>query len=160
MALEISSTGRNQFDDTPDSMGYSFVGYALEYRCLVGSLIMTSDFAAFEPRQPRHVATAPDRLCVEVEPRSIPKSEPFRAQLVDLSRQGLQLRIPVPLAVHENVSVRIRDDDSGLSISVSGEVRWQRPAEDGHWFVGCRCQQELNWETMGELFLHELLAMD
>jgi hypothetical protein len=121
---------------------------------------MTLDFAAFEARQPRHETTNPTRLKVEIRRESALPSEPLQAQLVDLSRQGLQLRIPTALDLHENVSIRIRDEHAGFSISLSGVVRWQKPADDGHYLVGGRFEQELDWETMGELFLNDILAMD
>lgn len=121
---------------------------------------MTSDFAAFSARQPRHETTDPTRLKVEFRRESNAATEPLQAQLVDLSRQGLQLRVATALDLHESVSVQILDERAGFSICLAGIVRWQKPADDGHHFVGCRFERELDWETMGELFLNEILVMD
>jgi hypothetical protein len=126
----------------------------------VGLVTMPSDFAAFRARQPRHETRNPNRLQVDIQRTSHSPSGSCQAQLVDLSRQGLQLRVPTPLELHENVFIRILDEDSGFSISVSGVVRWQKPADDGHHFAGCQFERELDWETMGELFLNEILVMD
>jgi hypothetical protein len=125
-----------------------------------GFVTMTSDIAAFEARQPRHETTNPARLKVEVRRESALPSGPLRAQLLDLSRQGLQLRVPIALELHERIRVGIRDDDARVSISLSGVVRWQKPADDGHYLVGGQFERELDWETMGELFLNDILAMD
>jgi len=121
---------------------------------------MTSDIAAFEARQPRHETLDATHLKVEIRQESASPSEPSEAQLVDLSRQGLGLRVPISLGLHEQVLVQILDEHSGFSIGISGVVRWQKPADDGHHFIGLRFERELDWETMGELFLNEILAMD
>lgn len=96
---------------------------------------------------------------VEVERRS--EGEPSRvpAELVNLSRGGFQLRTPVPLAVHEAVTLRLRVEESGFETLLSGEVRWQRPDGDA-WLVGCLCDRPIEWESLGELFLGRVLSQD
>jgi hypothetical protein len=122
---------------------------------------MLSDPLDFSPRHPRHETTGTARLRVEVRQGGSPAAEPVDAQLVDLSRSGFQLRTSVPLSLGETISARLRDEDSGLQLVLVGVARWQRPADDGAgWFLGCQCEQELDWAIMGELFLNDVLVMD
>jgi hypothetical protein len=120
----------------------------------------SDDFLDFEARSPRHETTGTARLAVEVKCRSASPAEPREAQLIDLSRGGFQLLVPIQLVQHETISARIRDEKSGLQFDLSGHVRWQRQTTDGKWLVGCQADQELDWETMGELFLNEILVLD
>ena len=82
----------------------------------------------------------------------------IEAQLVDLSREGFRLRVPSPLEDRAPITVRIRTHD-GMDLTLAGTVRWQR-AEDDAWLVGCVADRPTDWETLGELFLHNVLNTD
>jgi hypothetical protein len=121
---------------------------------------MTSDYLEFAPRHPRHETTDGSKVLVVVRQPAVASADPIEARLVDLSRSGFQFHAPVSLPIDETITIEIRDDRVGLRLELSGIVRWQRPNDDGSWSVGCQCEQEVDWATMGELFLHEVLSMD
>jgi hypothetical protein len=93
---------------------------------------------------------------VDRGPASAPAS--IEVGLLDLSRDGARFRSSVPLAEAEAITVRIDDERSGLRLTRSGTVRWTRPDGGGTWSVGCRFSRPLEWETLGELFLNEVLS--
>ena len=121
---------------------------------------MVADFWEYIARRPRHPVTATARLEVEVQ-RS-PDKVPARivAELLDLSRDGFQLRVRVPLVEQEAITVRLRDDTSELDLKLQGTVRWQYPRQTGQWLVGCAATRMVDWETLGEMFLSGILAVD
>ena len=49
---------------------------------------------------------------------------------------------------------------SGVSLALPGKVCWQRPEDGDTWQLGCLCSQQVDWETLGELFLTGVLATD
>ncbi len=111
-------------------------------------------------RRPRHQAgdVAPLRVEVERGPGSVPGS--IEVELVDLSRTGVRLRSPVPLAEAEAITVRLHDDQSPPRLTRSGTVRWARPDRGDTWSIGCQFSQSVDWETLGELFLNEFLSQE
>ena len=88
-----------------------------------------------------------------------PPHEPalVSAQLLDCNRAQIQLLVAFPLQSNERVRVRVRDESSGLQLDVAGAVVAQHDYEPGSWFVTCRFDHELDWETLGELFLCGIL---
>ena len=121
---------------------------------------MATDSFDIAPRNPRHETAATARLKMEVEWGSAASRSSCEAQLVDLSRCGFQLRVPVSQPVHETVSARLQDEACGMQLDLSGRICWCREDGNGHWLIGCQSDRELDWETMGELFLNEILVMD
>jgi len=111
-------------------------------------------------RRPRHRAagSAGVRVRVERRPGSVPGT--IDAELVDLSRSGIRLRAAVPLAVEESITVRLHHDVSGVGLTRAGTVRWRSRDQCGTWSVGCVFPQPLDWETLGELFLNQVLSTD
>ena len=111
-------------------------------------------------RRPRHQGAGLATLGVHVEraPGSVPGS--IEAELVDLSRTGVRLRSTVPLAEAEAITVRLHDEQSRLRLTRSGTVRWARPDRGDTWSIGCQFSQSVDWETLGELFLDELLSQE
>lgn len=120
---------------------------------------MPSEKWAQLPRRPRYEASGTQTLVVEIE-RS-PDCQPSVAavELQDLSRSGFQLRLPVPLANEEHICLRLRIETSGFTLTLPATVRWSRAAEDA-WKAGCQSDQPLEWESLGELFLSEVLLRD
>jgi len=117
----------------------------------------TEDYVA---RPPRHQAGDVATLRVEVE--RAPGRDPgsVGVELLDLSRTGVRLRSPVPLAEAEVVTVRLHDGPSRARLTRSGTVRWARPDRGDTWSIGCQFFESVDWETLGELFLAEILSQE
>ena len=111
------------------------------------------------PRKPRYEVRGAGELPVEIE--RLPDRRPalIPAKLLDLSRDGFQLRSPLPLEIGERLCLRLRVEDPGLELALPGTVRWLRSA-DGAWLAGCAADEPLAWESQGELFLGEVLSPD
>jgi hypothetical protein len=109
------------------------------------------------PRKPRYGVRGTEKLVAEIDrmPDRQPAAVPVELQ--DLSRDGFQLRSSQPLEIGERVCLRLSIEDSGLAITLPGTVRWLRPA-DGAWLAGCAADDPLAWESLGELFLGEVLS--
>ena len=111
----------------------------------------------------KHVARAPRHLAGDAEPPQVQIAQAsgkvIEAELRDLSRQGCQVRVPVPMTVGEPVIVRIEQAESGFQLTIEGTVRWQRP-DEGAWLVGCRAARDVDWESLGELFLNGILSTE
>ncbi len=82
---------------------------------------------------------------------------PISAQLLDCTREELRLLLAVPLELRERIRVRLRDESSGLQLDVAGSITAQREKAPDGWSVTCRFDHELDWETLGELFLCGIL---
>ena len=117
---------------------------------------MPADYWNHVVRSPRHVADDAQSAEVRVAQAS---GKVVEAELRDLSRQGCQLRVPVPMAVGEPMIVWIEHSESNLQLTIEGTARWQRP-HDGNWLVGCQAAQEIDWESLGELFLSGILSTE
>jgi len=119
-----------------------------------------SDFSQYVFRRPRHPTTGLMGYPVSVR-RSAPQSPgPLEAALVDLSRDGFRVRSLEPLEIGESVSIEIFEESSKLSVSLAGVVRWRLEDGDGGWLAGCQAKRQLDWETLGELFLNRVLLAD
>ena len=121
---------------------------------------MLSDHAYYGPRKPRHRAAGTNRLHLQVERSDDEVARMVDAELVNLSRNGYQLRTSVPLAVHESIILRFHDESSEPTLSLQGVVRWRRAENDSSWLHGCLSTRPIEWETLGELFLQDVLATD
>jgi hypothetical protein len=121
---------------------------------------MSTDSKEFVVRRPRHEATASTSCHVWLELISREPCTQRNAELVDLSRQGLQLKLDAPLDPEESVVVRIQHTANRLDLKLTGHTRWQRACEDGRWAVGCLFDEPLGYEILGELFLSGILSMD
>lgn len=108
-------------------------------------------------RAPRHEVRprVPCEVRAELSSRHPVVDRP--AQLVNLSRNGLQIALSEPLARDEIVTVRIRDAEGRLDVALRGRVRWQRSRGPQSWGIGCELEQPLSYETLGELFLSGIL---
>jgi hypothetical protein len=112
------------------------------------------------PHRPRHHVVDPDSLHVQLQRRVDELVGVLQGMLIDISRQGFCVAVANPLAEDEAVVLRLHDDNSGMDLTLAGTVRWSRESNDGRWSVGCSADQELAWETLGELFLNGILRMD
>ena len=121
---------------------------------------MASDFSRYVLRRPRHPATGDLGFPVAVR-RSAPDSPgPIDAGLVDLSREGFRVRSDVPLEIGESLFMDLFEETSGLRLTLPGTVRWRLAEGDGRWLLGCQSKRQLDWETLGELFLNKVLLAD
>ena len=104
-------------------------------------------------RKPRHAASG-----IEVEVGDPPAS--VKAELVNLSRDGFQLRLPLPLNKSDPITMRLCEPASGLCLTLSGVVRWRCAEQSGTWLLGCQSDRRVDLETMGEMFLSGVLVAD
>ena len=121
---------------------------------------MNANYWEYIARGPRHEASRTTRFRVEIQRSAAGGSAPVEAQLVDLSRHGVRLQVAVPLTTEESVTVRLCDEPSGIDLTLPATVQWQSPEGDQGWSLGCLFDRPMEWETLGELFLNELLVDD
>jgi hypothetical protein len=76
-------------------------------------------------------------------------TEPIDALLVDVSQNGLQLRVSVGLTFEEAIAVHIVASDSVFELAAV--VKWLRPADKESWYVGCRIQPAFSEEALTQL---------
>ena len=120
---------------------------------------MADKLPQFVARDPRHQPTDTAELKIEIR-RSVGEPRSLTAELIDLSRDGFKFRVPTPLIVNEPVEMLIEDRNSPFSLTVSATAQWQRPESGDTWLTGFKFNRQADWETMGELFLNDILAMD
>ena len=121
---------------------------------------MAENHWGFTSRQPRHRASAAEGCEVRIE-RS-PGKDPLvtSGRLIDLSRGGFSLRVLVPLEIGEPLTIQIRDDRLTSDITLAGVVQWCRRGEQAGWFLGCQATDLAEYETLGELFINDILSTD
>jgi len=108
-------------------------------------------------RLPRHEARLRQSCEVRAELTSRDPVVEIPAQLVNLSRNGLQIAVSAPLVRDEIVTVHIRDTQQRLDLALRGQVRWYRLLEPQCWGIGCELGEPLSYEALGELFLSGIL---
>jgi len=118
---------------------------------------MAYSISQFVLRLPRHPAAGEAGFPVAVR-RCTPESPvAIAADLLDLSRNGFRLRTALPLEIGESLYLDIFEERSSLTLALPATVRWRLEEPDGRWLLGCQAKRELDWETLGELFLNEVL---
>lgn len=73
------------------------------------------------------------------------------ASLVDITRDGLGIRLKEPVPVGTQVTIDLSVPGMGKSLRVLAEVRWCRPQEDGTFLAGVRLQRRLSVPTLTNL---------
>ena len=111
-------------------------------------------------RLPRHCAAEESRTQIQVQRQPGQKPQNIAAELVDLSRRGGQFVCSTSLEMDEPIVLHIMLPSSSLEVRLSAKVRWERPASDGLFAVGCILDDEMDWETLGEMFLNGVLSAD
>ena len=111
----------------------------------------------FIARNPRHSSTG-----VSVEVRRSPGSATtaIGAELIDLSREGFQLRLPACLDRQETVVMSVIAPEDNVDVMFPATVRWRREESTGNWLAGCQTSWQLDLETLGEFFLSEILIQE
>jgi len=112
------------------------------------------------PHRPRQHLVDADALHVQIQRQVDGAGDVHHATLIDISRHGFCVQTSTPLDDEEAVVLRLRDDNSGMDLTLAGTVRWQREPKNDTWLIGCSADQELAWETLGELFLNGILCAD
>ena len=118
---------------------------------------MSSPYSPFVLRLPRHPAAGEAGFPVAIRRCTPEPPGAIAARLIDLSRGGFRLRAAQPLEVGEAFLLDIFEEQSALTVTVPGPVRWRLEEADGRWLFGCQSKRQLDWETLGELFLHRVL---
>jgi hypothetical protein len=121
---------------------------------------MSNDFLQYVPRRPRYRATHRRPLRVTVQRSAEHQPAVISAELVDFSRSGFSLRLTVPVEAQEVITLQIREQESELYLAQSGTVQWQCCDGPEAWLIGCKTSLDLDWETLGELFLNEILSTE
>ena len=111
-------------------------------------------------RRPRHQAGTVSGAKVLVDCPHDDSSANIEVDLIDFSRQGAQFRCAVPLAIDATICLRIITVESDLDVRIKGRVLWRRLASTDCWGIGCVFDQEVEWTALGELFLHDILAIN
>ncbi len=121
---------------------------------------MDDIFSQFIARKPRHQAADGTSTHVEILRADDKTPALIEVELLDLSRDGFQLRATRPLDDQEAVTLQLQSDQSESDVALPGVVRWCRPQQDGSWLVGCASPEPIDWETLGGLFLDGILSTD
>ncbi|MEQ8786256.1 MAG: PilZ domain-containing protein [Pirellulaceae bacterium] len=122
---------------------------------------MADEFWNYVVRRPRHVGRRTEIVHVQLRRDEGRLPDVVEAELVDLSRGGLQLVVPTPLSKGEHVQVRISCGENSFDNDVAATVRWLRRTEDGAaWHLGLRFKEELQFDLLGELFLNDALESE
>ena len=124
---------------------------------------MPSETWNFVGRKPRHQVADASEVSVHLNRVQRAPAESLAAELVDFARNGARLRVAdrpnadLP-SIGEAVVLQLRSAKPGLDIRLPGHVRWQQAEGPGQWLVGCEFDEEVSLETLGELFLNEILC--
>ena len=111
-------------------------------------------------RLPRHTVSEEGRTQLQVLRQPGQKPQVFAAELVDLSRLGAQFICSTSLETDEAIVLQIILPSSSLDVRLPAKVRWERPESDGLLAIGCVLDDEMDWETLGEMFLNGVLSAD
>lgn len=110
----------------------------------------------FVARNPRHNRGDQHRLQLTVTKDAEQKH--LEAELVDVSRNGICFLTDHPFfSRHDHVHLKLVDPQSDFRMEVNCEIRWQR-IEGEQFSIGCQFDEELSWETLGEMFLNGILS--
>lgn len=121
---------------------------------------MKWDYSQYVLRRPRHASADSSGHRVLVTWAEADPSGPCEADLLDLSREGFCLRTDSTRTIGDALTVEVRAEEQGFSLTLQGHLRWQRPRPDETWLLGCQIDCPLDWATLGELFLNNILAME
>ena len=98
------------------------------------------------------------QFCVRVERSADRLPVVLEAELLDLSADGLRLRMAAPLLARERITVQIEHKKSAINLALPCTVQWHRTEQDGTWSVGCRSARNVSWKTLGKMFVNEILT--
>lgn len=91
--------------------------------------------------------------CLEVtisRTDEIPSAE-YAAELVDFSRKGMKLKVPIGLRFEETINVRLKFEDFDIWYEGVASVRHIRAEGDHSWIVGCALEPAIRDEIIAKL---------
>lgn len=120
---------------------------------------MSTPFWNHVARRPRHNAADDSEMRIQLIRTGVDPIDVMRAQLRDVSRDGLQLIVEQRLSEQEPVNVQIGQANSDFDLELAATVCWVEP-EGKTWAIGCQFKEQLKWEEYGELFLNGILEAE
>ena len=112
----------------------------------------------FVARSPRHIVADEHQVQVSLLEPAKGSGTAIKGEIIDFSRHGVCLTVPSDAQVPAQTVLRLFNPDVSLDVHIPCHLRWCRPdAESNGAMVGCAFDQELSFETFGELFLAGLL---
>lgn len=118
---------------------------------------MPRDLSEFSARKPRYNFTGGEGIHAELEIDQPEAPARLSLRMIDLSRHGFCAEVECELALGLNVVLHLSKEDNGGLLELPGTVCWQRARDEGA-VVGCRFEEQLPWETLGELFMEGVLG--
>lgn len=103
------------------------------------------------PREPRCCILEDGMVGVRVE--RVRGSAPgmIDAELIDISRSGVKLRVASCPALGEEVVLRLEVPSADLDLALSAKVQWTRAVADETWRIGCALASELPEHILSRL---------
>jgi hypothetical protein len=124
---------------------------------LKGRVAMPKSLELFHPRGPRHLSAEGEQATVELRRLAEQPHPDHLARPADISRTGMHLVLSKTLAIGATAFVTLRDSRGDAVLAREGKVQWARVGTDQRWHVGVEFTTQLDWETLGELFLRNIL---
>ena len=118
---------------------------------------MLPDVSKYVVRDPRYLASDEAEVDIRVIRCADESDAEVLAKLIDFSRRGMQFLTATQYDQGESLYVHLRDGQSDFEVRLEGTVQWQRSAEDNAFSIGCQFHEEVDWATLGELFLCGIL---
>jgi hypothetical protein len=118
---------------------------------------MLPDVSKYVVRDPRYLAADEAEVDIRVVRCADESDAGVLAKLIDFSRRGMQFLTATQYDHGEPLYVHLRDGQSDFEVRLEGTVQWQRSAEGNAFSIGCQFQEEVDWATLGELFLCGIL---
>ncbi len=82
----------------------------------------------------------------------------YAANLLDISRGGLKLSVPIELKIDDVIQLRLANEESQLDLRESARVCWiQKDPDSDGWHVGCQIQGAIDEDVLRELATRGLL---
>lgn len=112
------------------------------------------------PRGPRHLSAEGEAATIELRNRLEQPHPDHLGHPADISRTGMHLVLSKSLPESATVFVTLRDVGGKAILAREAHVQWARRSIDQKWHVGIEFAEPLDWETLGELFLRNILNAD
>lgn len=124
---------------------------------------MAFDSWNYSGRKPRHQVADPDAVTVRLSRAGAELAEGATVELIDFARTGARVRMadaPSKVAFREGdaVIVRLTSQKTLLDFDLPAVVRWRRAEGPGICLLGCEFMEVVSLETLGELFLNQILS--
>lgn len=114
---------------------------------------MTRIVRSIVSREPRYQIAEDQAVEVVIERPVEGGVESVEGELVDISRGGAKLRTYRPVPTDQAVTLDIKADGLGRTLSVAAEVCWTQPAGPDRWWLGCAFRPEIPDAVLTEFVL-------